>query len=475
MRGFWTYIIFGCLAIAGQASQSLQHSEIKPTGIRGTCDKEVIGVLNGRIASPNFPLYNYTLDVTCVYEIVAGPGQVIAYQSLYMDLEGRVDDACYDHVDVFPSGSITGESFDRYCGREVIYPDVTTGSKLAVMFVSDGSVSASGFVISWWILTPGNMRHSLNCNFDDPIPLCAGWSQLTGDTFDWTFFRGPTPSRNTGPTYDHTTGGPYGRYAYIEASDARNRDTAALRTPAITSDQPHCLRFWYHNHGTGELHVIVILDDYHGTVVATYRNNTGPQWLNASLTIRDYNQTIQIVFEAVRGRSFKSDVAIDDVTISQGRCPSEHVCEEGQFTCANPFHDIFNEDADYGQEVGCVRQEFVCDGSDDCFDGSDETNCTDTVRCPSNQLYQACASSCNKTCSAGPEGASCSPVCVSRCACPSHLPFLHNGVCIKYKDCPNAIQGKADSERERANKQITTGFRNLLSLFARWMTTTNGT
>ena len=47
------------------------------------------------------------------------------------------------------------------------------------------------------------------CDFDDNTnPLC-GFEQgdrLFGDDFDWTRLSGPTPSENTGPDYDHSTG-----------------------------------------------------------------------------------------------------------------------------------------------------------------------------------------------------------------------------------------------------------------------------
>ena len=46
---------------------------------------------------------------------------------------------------------------------------------------------------------------SVSCNFDSG--LCYGWhqSQLS-DVFNWTRGTGGTPSFNTGPSSDHTTG-----------------------------------------------------------------------------------------------------------------------------------------------------------------------------------------------------------------------------------------------------------------------------
>ena len=41
------------------------------------------------------------------------------------------------------------------------------------------------------------------CNFD--VSMC-GFVQDSNDKFDWTRHNGSTPSTNTGPSFDHTTG-----------------------------------------------------------------------------------------------------------------------------------------------------------------------------------------------------------------------------------------------------------------------------
>ena len=43
-----------------------------------------------------------------------------------------------------------------------------------------------------------------SCNFD--YGLCYGWSQSRSDVFDWTLRNGSTPSFDTGPSSDHTSG-----------------------------------------------------------------------------------------------------------------------------------------------------------------------------------------------------------------------------------------------------------------------------
>jgi len=45
----------------------------------------------------------------------------------------------------------------------------------------------------------------VKCTFDSG--LCSGWSQATSDRFDWTVQSGKTPSRDTGPSADHSGSG----------------------------------------------------------------------------------------------------------------------------------------------------------------------------------------------------------------------------------------------------------------------------
>lgn len=45
---------------------------------------------------------------------------------------------------------------------------------------------------------------NMSCTFD--VDFCE-WEQATSDNFDWTRHKGPTPTPNTGPSHDHTTGG----------------------------------------------------------------------------------------------------------------------------------------------------------------------------------------------------------------------------------------------------------------------------
>jgi len=169
----------------------------------------------------------------------------------------------------------------------------------------------------------GSVFAKLSCSFEEG--LCE-WENVQGsklDQFDWTLWNGSTPSRNTGPTNDHTLGTSKGVYAYIEASDPRKRnDRARLISPVVRANRV-CLDFWYHMYGQnmGWLRVF-----YRNPVSKRERRlwyrskDQNNEWHNERLSISSY-LPYQIVFEAIRGRGFSSDVALDDIKISSGGCP----------------------------------------------------------------------------------------------------------------------------------------------------------
>ncbi|KAK7488811.1 hypothetical protein BaRGS_00019946, partial [Batillaria attramentaria] len=65
----------------------------------------------------------------------------------------------------------------------------------------------------------------VDCNFDSGI---CSYEQVRGDDFDWTRHSGRTPTRNTGPDTDHTTGHGDGESDFLDVSVTNfvfNRDT----------------------------------------------------------------------------------------------------------------------------------------------------------------------------------------------------------------------------------------------------------
>uniref|UniRef100_A0A8C5GE46 MAM domain-containing protein 2-like n=1 Tax=Gouania willdenowi TaxID=441366 RepID=A0A8C5GE46_GOUWI len=159
-----------------------------------------------------------------------------------------------------------------------------------------------------------------HCDFE--VGLCGYTQDKQSDAVDWERRRGPTPTSYTGPRGDHSKG--LGYYLYLEASDLLPGENARLKSRPFRGTQgPQCLSFFYHMYGSGTGHLSVHVDKGGEDVLLWQRS--GEQcvaWLRAQVEYQCESQH-QIVFEAVRGSSVRSDIAIDDILLESGPCP-EH-------------------------------------------------------------------------------------------------------------------------------------------------------
>ncbi|XP_047229265.1 MAM domain-containing protein 2-like isoform X2 [Girardinichthys multiradiatus] len=173
-------------------------------------------------------------------------------------------------------------------------------------------------------LTAGFLSSSFSGHCDFESGLCGYTQDKRRDSADWQRRRGSTPTSYTGPRGDHTTG--LGYYMYIEASPMLPGQSARLLSRPIRGTRgPQCLRFYYHMYGsrTGELRVLA---DKDGEEELLWQRS-GEQsiaWLRAHVGYQSQRQH-QIVFEATRGSSVRSDIAIDDIMLESGPCPDMEV------------------------------------------------------------------------------------------------------------------------------------------------------
>ncbi|XP_073776392.1 MAM domain-containing glycosylphosphatidylinositol anchor protein 1 isoform X2 [Danio rerio] len=173
------------------------------------------------------------------------------------------------------------------------------------------------------------------CGFED-IRIC-GFTQDRGDIFDWTrqnhLTQNPKRSVNTGPDMDRS-GTKEGYYMYIETSRPRQPgdrarllsplyNVTAARGPTGTTRTPYCVSFFYHMNGKhiGTLNVlmrvtsIAIVD----SAVWTLSGHQGAEWRKANAELYP-SGPFQVVFEGIRGNGFEGDIAIDDVSVTKGKC-----------------------------------------------------------------------------------------------------------------------------------------------------------
>tara|TARA_R110002020_G_scaffold144946_1_gene318165 strand:- start:14481 stop:17645 length:3165 start_codon:yes stop_codon:yes gene_type:complete len=150
-------------------------------------------------------------------------------------------------------------------------------------------------------------------DFENGVAL----EQDTNDFADWYLMQGSTSSVGTGPSGDHTTGN--GIYFYVESSNPNFPNKVFIvYTPRfdVSATPGKVLSFWYHMHGNamGDLE-IGMLDSTGYTALDTISGNQGNQWQLAYYPITA-TTPFKIKFKAITGSSYTSDIAIDDIMIS---------------------------------------------------------------------------------------------------------------------------------------------------------------
>ncbi|MBT8419545.1 MAG: hypothetical protein KJO08_01655, partial [Gammaproteobacteria bacterium] len=155
------------------------------------------------------------------------------------------------------------------------------------------------------------------------------WTSIEGTSlFDWSRQTAGTPSHHTGPAGAH--GGDY--YVYLETSYGNSPGrTAWLESPDFPHETLLDMTFHYHMHGAhmGAL-AVEVLDD--GNWRAIW-NVTGEQhadhaapWTEQriDLAAQTIDRIEKIRFKGTTGSGYKSDIAIDDVTMTTETLPPEN-------------------------------------------------------------------------------------------------------------------------------------------------------
>lgn len=97
----------------------------------------------GFLTSPNYP-DDYRPNKECIWKISIDEGYSVALKFQSFEIENH-DNCVYDYLEVRDGSDDKSDLIGRYCGYKIPDDIKSTGNKLYVKFVSDGSVQKAGF------------------------------------------------------------------------------------------------------------------------------------------------------------------------------------------------------------------------------------------------------------------------------------------------------------------------------------------
>jgi hypothetical protein len=163
----------------------------------------------------------------------------------------------------------------------------------------------------------------------------GAWTQSSADDIDWTVDANGTPSSGTGPS----TASQGSFYVYVEASGNNTgypTKQAILNSPCfnLSALTEATFSFKYHQFGAADMGSIALeASDDNGaswTSIWNSTGNLGNTWLAADVNLAAYvGGSVQLRFNRVTGSTWQADVAIDDVSLSEGGNTGGNGCADG--------------------------------------------------------------------------------------------------------------------------------------------------
>ncbi|MBN3036662.1 MAG: hypothetical protein JW861_13840 [Bacteroidales bacterium] len=157
-------------------------------------------------------------------------------------------------------------------------------------------------------------------DFDLGGSLPEAWHNSLSDDIDWIVNMGGTPTNNTGPSGDHTTGSGY--YIYVESSSPNYPGkVASMMTPAfdLTGFSDAGAHFWYHMYGTamGSLHLDILHNGaWVNDIMPVISGNQGNSWHERTVDLTQWvGAPVTLRLRGITGSSYTSDIAVDDFMI----------------------------------------------------------------------------------------------------------------------------------------------------------------
>ncbi|KAG7476848.1 hypothetical protein MATL_G00087170 [Megalops atlanticus] len=218
----------------------------------------------------------------------------------------------------------------------------------------------------------GYNGRNFGCDFED-VAIC-GWKDKSDTAvYSWERRTRGDTLPDSGPSSDFTTGTSKGWFMAV--TSVNSPSVALLVSPMMRQSSVTCrlrLRYFIWDSGHAgldgrSLWGSVLRKDNQAAVVWRPEVTSFRGWREASIYLGRISQEFQFRLHSHRSQGRRGDIAIDELEFLDCSLPDpEKKCGVGSLQCARG---------------GCVEASQICDGSDDCGDGTDEKNCGEYWSC----------------------------------------------------------------------------------------------
>ncbi|XP_029108677.1 apical endosomal glycoprotein [Scleropages formosus] len=215
--------------------------------------------------------------------------------------------------------------------------------------------------------------HTFICDFED-LATC-GWKSSNASMYRWERRQRGRSLPDSGPSSDFTTGTSTGWFVAVTSVDSQTSSRALLESPTMRQSAPTCrilLRYFIWDAGYKGLDDMVLwlsVEEDGGLPAVAWRPEGGSVrgWREATVFLGRVSGPFRLQLHSQRSQGLPGDVAIDQLEFLDCALPvPENTCGEGSLKCGRQ---------------GCVEARQICDGTDDCGDGTDEAKCEQYWAC----------------------------------------------------------------------------------------------